>query len=131
MIAALATWLLAFHPLALLHGAKPLPSNDFRVMRLEVQRLIRQIPGQNVVLVRYSPTHDIKREWVYNGADIDSSDVVWARDASREQNAKLMEYFRDRNIWLLEPDLDTAAMSKLRLLQRGNVIAGVGPRNPR
>src|SRR5208283_3750313 len=103
--------------------------DDFRVMRLEVQHSVLQIPGRHVVLVRYSPTHNLHREWVYNGAAIDSSDIVWARDSSPEQNRKLMEYFSDRNVWLLEPDLDPAAI-KVTLLRRGGVATFVGQRNP-
>ncbi len=42
-------------------------------------------------------------EWVYNGADIDASRVVWARDLGAE-NKKLLRYYPDRTAWLLEPD---------------------------
>ena len=129
MVAALATGLFGYHLPALLHGRKPPAPDDFRVMRLEVQHSVLQIPGRHVVLVRYSPTHNFHREWVYNGAAIDSSDIVWARDSSPEQNRKLMEYFSDRNVWLLEPDLDPAAI-KVTLLRRGGVATFVGQRNP-
>ena len=40
------------------------------------------------MLVRYAPDHEVFEEWVYNGADIDGSKVVWARDMGAEKNRK-------------------------------------------
>ena len=59
---------------------------------------------RHVVFVRYAPDHDIHTEWVYNRADIDSSDIVWARDMGEAGNAELLRYFVDRTAWLVEPD---------------------------
>jgi hypothetical protein len=56
------------------------------------------------VLVRYSSTHNVNHEWVYNSANIDGSKVVWARDMGAPQNQELLEYFKERNVWLVEPD---------------------------
>jgi len=58
-----------------------------------------------LIMVRYSEGHNIHDEWVYNGADIDRSKVIWARELDEEQNAKLFAYFKDRRIWLVEPDV--------------------------
>jgi hypothetical protein len=55
-------------------------------------------------LVRYSAAHDPIQEWVYNKADIDASKLVWARDMTPEENRRLIDYFKDRHVWLLEPD---------------------------
>jgi hypothetical protein len=55
--------------------------------------------------VRYGPHHDISyHEWVYNEADIDQAKVVWARDMGPSQNKELIDYFRDRHVWLVEAD---------------------------
>jgi uncharacterized protein (TIGR03437 family) len=41
---------------------------------------------------------------VFNDADIDRSQVVWARELDDAGNRKLVAYFRDRDAWLFEPD---------------------------
>jgi len=60
--------------------------------------------GKHLVLVRYAPHHWEHEEWVYNGADIDSAAVVWARDMGAEANREIRAYYAKRQIWCLEPD---------------------------
>lgn len=60
--------------------------------------------ARHLVIVVYGPNHDLNDEWVYNGADIDSAPVVWARDMGNEKNQELLEYFRDRQVWRLFAD---------------------------
>lgn len=74
--------------------------------RVYVQKQLEQMPGKHLLMVRYSDDHNIHDEWVYNGANIDGSKVVWARELDPEQNAKLFAYFKDRDVWLVEPDID-------------------------
>ena len=74
-------------------------------------------PGRQLVLVRYSPglyrldLHPTGQwppsgvwEWVYNSADIESQKVVWAHDMGPAKNPELIQYFKDRHVWLLEAD---------------------------
>ena len=42
------------------------------------------------------------RDWTRNGADIDGSEVVWAREMDAARNQRLLEYFKDRRAWLLD-----------------------------
>ena len=72
--------------------------------RARVLAQMRALPGQQLALVRYRPNHNqVDHEWVYNDADIDNSSVVWARDMG-PQNDELINYFKDRHVWLIEAD---------------------------
>ncbi len=72
--------------------------------RIEVARQLESIQGRLLVFVRYSAHHIYQNEWVWNGADIDSSRVVFARDLGSSENEKLIRYFPHRKVLLLEPD---------------------------
>ncbi len=72
--------------------------------RAMILRQLQQLPKSQLVIVRYGPQHDFDREWVYNEADIDAAKVVWARDMGRSANQELLDYFRDRKVWLVEGD---------------------------
>jgi hypothetical protein len=66
---------------------------------------LRELPGKTLVIVRYDPFHHPGDEWVYNEADIDTAKVVWAREMP-SGNQRLLDYFHDRRIVLVEPDHD-------------------------
>ncbi|HUJ51766.1 MAG TPA: hypothetical protein VLW25_16270, partial [Bryobacteraceae bacterium] len=72
--------------------------------RIQVARELAQLPGKQLVFVRYWPQHIFQDEWVYNNADIDGSKVIWARDLGAAEDEKLRRYYPDRSVWLLEPD---------------------------
>jgi hypothetical protein len=71
---------------------------------------LEQLPGKQLIIVHYKPLHDIFDEWVYNDADIDQAKVVWARDMGPEENAKLINYFKDRQVWTLQADDQSPAL---------------------
>jgi hypothetical protein len=76
------------------------------VSRAAIQKTLENKPGKHLIIVRYGDDHNIHDEWVYNGAEIDGAKVLWARELTAEQNQKLFEYFKDRQIWLVTPDTD-------------------------
>jgi len=78
--------------------------------RAAIQEKLLHAPGKHLILVRYEEDHNIHDEWVYNGAEIDSAKVLWARELDAEQNAKLLAYFNDRQVWLVEPDKDNTEL---------------------
>jgi hypothetical protein len=53
--------------------------------RISIDGQLAQIPGKQLVFVRYSPQHGF-HEWVHNGADIDAQRVVWALDLGAEED---------------------------------------------
>ena len=79
--------------------------DHFGTERARVESEMEQFPGQQLLLVRYSPRHNPLNEWVYNAPDIDSSKVVWAREMNATHNLELMHYYPDRKVWLVEPDM--------------------------
>jgi hypothetical protein len=72
--------------------------------RAALLRQLQQLSGPQLVIVSYGAHHNVDLEWVYNDADIDAAKVVWARDMGKNDNRELLHYFRDRKIWLLQPD---------------------------
>ena len=67
------------------------------------ERLLRE-EGKDLIMVRYLPDHNLHVEWVYNRADIDKAEVVWARELSPQQNKSLIDYFKDRKVWIVFAD---------------------------
>lgn len=81
-----------------------LAPSGFRADRAAVAGRLASLGGRHLVIVRYSAGHNPHEEWVQNAADIDASPVVWARDKGEQANRRLLDYFKDRAVWLLEPD---------------------------
>lgn len=73
-------------------------------VRQEIIHKLKGEPGKDLMIVSYGPEHNSHEEWVYNRADIDNADIVWARDLGQEKNQRLLSYFKDRTVWVLYPD---------------------------
>ena len=69
--------------------------------RLQVEAKLRAEPGKHLVLVHYK---DYEAEIIYNGAEIDAQKLVWAFDFGPEGNRPLLDHYRDRKVWLAQPD---------------------------
>ena len=82
------------------------PYWPYRDARAEVLSKIEAMPGKHLVLVRYADYHSPHEEWVYNAANIDKSKVIWANSIRPEEDEKLIQYFHDRQAWIIEPDKD-------------------------
>ncbi len=81
----------------------PRPPN---ASRDQVAAMLSDQLERHVIVVRYTVQKNPHEEWVYNGADIDAQDIVWAHDLGPVENARLLEYYKDRKIWLYQPDID-------------------------
>jgi hypothetical protein len=79
--------------------------------RAQVETRLEQMPGRQLVIVRYATDHNSLDEWVYNAADIDGSKVIWAREMDQPENLELIHYYKDRSVWLVQPDRTPAEVS--------------------
>ncbi len=79
--------------------------------RAAIQSRLFHLPGNQLVIVHYSPDHSPTDEWVYNRADIDHSKVIWARDMGPAENLDLIRYYKDRTAWLVQPDTAPPALT--------------------
>ncbi|HKV61425.1 MAG TPA: hypothetical protein VJO16_05895 [Candidatus Acidoferrum sp.] len=74
------------------------------IERAAIVSKLSSAPGKHLVMVQYTALHRPDFEWVYNGAEIDSAKILWAREMDRAQNEKLFAYFKYRQIWLVNAD---------------------------
>jgi hypothetical protein len=75
----------------------------------ERERVIQELQhqsGNDLVLIRYAPMHDPAHEWVYNGPDIDSQKIIFARALGAEKDCNLVHYYEDRKIWFVDVGLN-------------------------
>src|SRR5262249_28822049 len=79
------------------------PSQSWTTERAQILAQLKEDGRDHLVIMRYGPWHSPHNEWVYNEADIDSSKVVWAREMDMAHNRTLLEYFKGRQVWLVEP----------------------------
>jgi hypothetical protein len=86
-------------------------SDQLGALRAQVQAGLQQLPGKQLAIVRYAPSHNPVCEWVYNAADIDNSKVVWAREMDTADNLDLIHYYKDRKVWLIQPDMASPSIT--------------------
>jgi hypothetical protein len=81
-----------------------LAGDNWATRRAALHRWFETQDPPQLVFVRYSPSHSVNQEWVYNHADLLKSHVIWARDLGREHNEQLIRTLPNRVVWLLEAD---------------------------
>jgi hypothetical protein len=50
-------------------------------------------------------------EWVYNSPVIDKQKVIWARDMDAANNLEIANYYKNRTVWLVQPDARPASVT--------------------
>ncbi len=100
--------------------------------RVEALRQLSSFPGQQLAIVHYGPDHDIYfHEWVYNGADIDHAKVIFARDMGPATNRELIDYFKDRRVWLVDADANPPRLQPYSFVLAENSAASAErPKHP-
>jgi hypothetical protein len=79
--------------------------------RKQIEDQLNRLPGKQLILVRYSPDHNSLDEWVYNSPDIDNSKIIWAREMDAANNQELLHYYKDRTVWLVQPDINPVSLT--------------------
>jgi len=64
-----------------------------------LQKVLIKKGGKHLVLVDYVPNRLFYYEWVQNTSDIDKQPIVWARSMNDQEDAKLLNYYKDRRVW--------------------------------
>ena len=91
--------------------------------RARVEASLKRLAGPQLAIVRYSSSHDSLDEWVYNAPNIDGSKVIWAREMNASENLELIHYYKDRKVWLVQPDVNPAEVSPYPIGQAGSPVA--------
>jgi uncharacterized membrane protein (UPF0136 family) len=90
--------------------------------RADIEAGLEHLPGRQLAIVRYSSDHNPQDEWVYNAADIDGSKVIWAREMDAANDLELIHYYKDRNVWLVQPDKSPPEISPYPESKSGPVV---------
>jgi hypothetical protein len=73
--------------------------------RREIIHTLTQRGGRHVVFVRYQPGDEISLiDWAYNRADVDGSQILWARYMGENDDRELIRYYPDRTPWICDAD---------------------------
>jgi len=79
--------------------------NPMNLSRAAMLRKLRRYPGRQLVILHYGQDHTpFFNEWVYNRADLNSAKVIWARDMGPAKNQELIDYYKQRRVWLVYAD---------------------------
>jgi hypothetical protein len=81
------------------------------VERARIEQQLEHLPGGQLVLVRYAADHSPMDEWVYNSPVIDKQKVIWARDMDAANNLEIANYYKNRTVWLVQPDARPASVT--------------------
>lgn len=58
--------------------------------------------GLHLVFVKERTDQD-EFDWVFNPADVDASKIVWANDQGPAKNQGLIDYYKTRTVWIVNP----------------------------
>jgi hypothetical protein len=79
--------------------------------KARILAMLQKTGGTHLVLVKPKNNPNDFLQWIYNAADIDASPIVWARDMGAREDRALVEYFRGRSVWLVDPNVEPARIT--------------------
>jgi hypothetical protein len=89
-------------------------ANTGNLSRENALERLASLGGRYLVMTHYKPNHSVHDEWVYNAADIDNSNVVFAREMDPANDHELIEYFKDREVWVLDADENPPLLTRYK-----------------
>ena len=78
--------------------------NPWARERASIIHTLENTGRRHLVFVRYSATHILQNEWVFNGPDIPSQTVILARAMTPSRDKELVDFYRDRQVWVVDAD---------------------------
>jgi hypothetical protein len=72
-----------------------------RGIRAPLRAFLERQPGKHLVLVKYGPSHNIHREWVWNEPDVEMANVIWVRWTTGESTKRALGIYSNREVWEL------------------------------
>lgn len=72
---------------------------------------LAKTPGNHLVFVKPKTDTNNLFQWIYNGADLDGSRFVWARDLGDAENAQLAASMTGRRVWMVDPNVEPASLT--------------------
>lgn len=92
--------------LYVLRKRAPIMATRWPARRDAIDRTLSASRQRHLVMVSYGPRHSPDNEWVYNGADLATDEVLFARWLTPTLNALLMRAYPNRVVWRLHIDDD-------------------------
>ena len=80
--------------------------------KARILAMLQKTGSKHLVLVKPKNNPNDFLQWIYNAADIDASPVVWARDMGAREDQSLVDYFRGRDVWLVDPNVEPARIMR-------------------
>lgn len=75
---------------------------DWADQRHAISTRLSPEPGSDLVFVHYNDGHPVHYEWIYNRANIDRAEIVWARPLGPAADSLLVDYFDQHRVWDLD-----------------------------
>ncbi len=75
-------------------------ATDWARQRAEIHQQLLASPGQDLLLVDYP--NGRPDSWVWNDADLDASEVVWAESLGETRDRELIAQFANRRVWRID-----------------------------
>ena len=66
--------------------------------------------GDDLVFVHYDRQHNPHNSWIYNGADLDTQPVIWARQIEPSSDRELRNHYGSRHAWIVFADEQPARL---------------------